>query len=281
MQLIVDSGSTKALWCLVDNGIVMQEITTTGINPYITSSEMISAIVQLEIISVLQAVPNAIFFYGAGCSSFENKKLIEVALREINRNAKIEVEHDLLSVARALCQNEVGIAVILGTGSNSCLYNGNFIVQSTPSLGYILGDEGSGSFIGKQFLADIWYDRVPQNLRDLFLAEFPFELNYYLNKVYKEPNANAFLASFCKWISTHKDNSYVQNLLKNSFTQFIEKQIKPYGVHISNTIHCVGSIAYYFKNEWKDVILENGYKLGKMEQVPMAGLIQYHSTWKE
>jgi glucosamine kinase len=237
--------------------------------------------VQLEIISFLQEIPSAIFFYGAGCSSIENKKLIEVALREINPKAKIEVEHDLLAVARALCQNEVGIAVILGTGSNSCLYNGSHIVKNTPSLGYILGDEGSGSYIGKQFIADIWYDRVPQDLKDLFIKEFPFDLNYYLNKIYKEPHANAFLASFCKWLSDHKNNKYVNDLLKNSFEQFLEKQIKPYGVQLTRKIHCIGSIAYYFKNEWKDVILEHGYELGNMEQNPIYGLIQYHSSWKE
>ncbi len=281
MHLVVDSGSTKTLWCLVDIDRVVQEIYTTGINPYISSREMISAIVQLEIISVLKEIPSAIFFYGAGCSSVENKKIIEFALREINPKAKIEVEHDLLAVARALCQNEVGIAVILGTGSNSCLYDGRNIIQNTPSLGYVLGDEGSGSYIGKQFIADIWYGNVPDDLRDLFIAEYPYELNYYLNKIYKEPNANAFLASFCTWLSAHKSNNYVRDLLRNSFSQFLEKQIKPYGVQLTRKIHCIGSIAYYFKNEWKDVILEYGYELGKMEQTPMAGLIQYHSAWKE
>lgn len=281
MYLVVDSGSTKTLWCLVDNNEVIQEINTMGINPYISSREMIQAIVQLEIISQLKAIPEAIFFYGAGCSSIENKKIIELALRAINPDSKIEVEHDLLAVARALCLKEVGIAVILGTGSNSCLYNGLQIEKNTPSLGYILGDEGSGSYIGKQFLADIWYERVPQDLRDTFIADYPYDLTYYLNKIYKEPNANAFLASFCSWLANHKEHSYVQALLISSFMQFIEKQIKPYGVHITRKIHCIGSIAYYFKNEWKEVVLQYGYEVGKIEQTPMAGLIQYHSSWKE
>ncbi len=281
MQLVIDSGSTKTLWCLIDNGKVLQEISTVGINPYISSKEMIQAIVQLEVAPILAHTPTEIYFYGAGCSTVENKKVIEYSLREINSRAKIEVEHDLLAVARALCQNEMGIAVILGTGSNSCLYNGRDIIQNTPSLGYILGDEGSGSFIGKQFLADLWYGLVPVEIKDAFYKEYPHDLSYYLNKIYKEPNANAFLASFCAWLSNHTENNYVKELLKNSFSIFIEKQIKPYGVEKTNTIHCIGSIAFYFLNEWKEVILQKGYKLGKVEQTPISGLLQYHSSWKE
>ena len=242
---------------------------------------MIQAIVQLEIIPQLQHIPNEIYFYGAGCSTIENKKLIENALLEINHTAKIEVEHDLLAVARALCQNEVGIAVILGTGSNSCLYDGEQIIMNTPSLGYILGDEGSGSFIGKQFLSDLWYGITPEDIKLAFYKDFPNELSYYLTKIYKEPNPNAFLASFCSWLSQHKENVYVHQLLIQSFSLFIEKQIMPYGVEKTKRIHCIGSIAFYFLNEWKEVILQKGYELGKVEQTPITGLLQYHSSWKE
>lgn len=276
MQLIVDSGSTKTIWCLVDNGVLVQEISTTGMNPYISSSEMIQAIVELEVVSQLSHSPDAIYFYGAGCSTIEHQSLIKQSLRRINNTAQIEVHHDLLAVARALCQHQVGIVVILGTGSNSCLYNGKDIIKNTPSLGYILGDEGSGSFIGKTFLADLFYDVVPSEIKTAFVENYPNELNYYLNKIYKEPNANAFLASFCTWLSNHRSNDYLHQLIINAFSLFIDKHIDPYGIELTNTINSNGSIAYFFENEWKEVILQKGYKVGNMEQNPISGLIKYH-----
>jgi glucosamine kinase len=276
MHLIVDSGSTKTIWCLVDKDQLIQEITTTGMNPYISSGEMIQAIVELEVVSQLLHAPDAIYFYGAGCSTIEHQSLITHSLRRINNLAHIEVHHDLLAVARALCQHQSGIAVILGTGSNSCLYNGKDIIKNTPSLGYILGDEGSGSFIGKTFLADLFYNNVPSEIKSSFKENYPYDLNYYLNKIYKEPNANAFLASFCTWLSNHRENDYVHQLLINSFALFIDKHIVPYGKEITNTIFSNGSIAFFFMNEWKEVILQKGYVVGNMEQNPISGLIKYH-----
>lgn len=276
MKLIVDSGSTKTLWCLVQNGKVVQEIYTAGINPYITSIERTKEIIHVELISKLLHQPTEVFFYGAGCSTERNNQSIYNELLAINSSAHIEVHHDLLAVARGLCLHEPGIAVILGTGSNSCLYNGNSIVQNTPSLGYIVGDEGSGAFVGKTFLADLWYGICPKELSDDFFNHYSNDLSFYLNKIYKEPNANAFLASFVLWLSKHKSSVYVQELIKNSFSLFVQKQIKPYGIHPTNIIHATGSIAFNFRDEWKDVILQHGYEFGKIEQVPMNGLIQYH-----
>lgn len=281
MHLIVDSGSTKTLWCLVDQNSIVEEYTTVGLNPYVCSAEYINTVITNELRPRLLSKPEAIFFYGAGCSTDENKKTVTAALSLINTEAHIEVEHDLLAVARALCQHKKGIATILGTGSNSCLYDGEKIIANTPSLGYILGDEGSGSYIGKQFLADVFYARVPEALVELFRKEYPNELSYYLNKVYKEANANAFLASFCKWISEHKEHPYVCQLLRKCFADFIEKQISPYGKEYTNTIHSLGSIAFYFLNEWKEVILQYGYQPGEITQSPMEGLVQYHTSWKK
>ncbi len=281
MHLIVDSGSTKTLWCLVDQDIIVEEYSTVGLNPYVCSVEFINGLIINEVIGRLAHKPEAIFFYGAGCSTEENKKILKNALLLINPNAHIEVEHDLLAVARALCQNKQGIATILGTGSNSCLYDGTNIIANTPSLGYILGDEGSGSYIGKQFLSDLFYNRVPEETAMAFKKDYPEELSYYLTKVYKEPNANAFLASFCKWISEHKETPYFHQMLRQCFSSFIEKQISPYGKKYTNTIHSLGSIAFYFLNEWKEVILQYGYQLGELTQSPINGLVQYHSSWKK
>ena len=277
MQLIVDSGSTKTLWCLVNKGVCLQEIQTLGINPYVSSPEYIMNLIQSEIIPNLLHIPDSIFYYGAGCSTPINNKIVYDVLVHINPAAHIDVQHDLLAVARSLCQHEKGIAVILGTGSNSCLYNGEQIIANTPSLGYVIGDEGSGAYIGKQVLSDIWYNITPEELQKDFFAEYPNQIDYYLTKIYKESAANAFLASFTTWLGKHKKHGYVQQLLKKCFTDFMEKQIVPYNKNISNTIHCTGSIAFYFRDEWKDVILQYGYELGKVEQIPINGLIQYHS----
>jgi glucosamine kinase len=277
MQLIVDSGSTKTLWCLVESGICIQEVQTLGINPYINSKADIINLIKEQLMPQLNSIPTEIFYYGAGCSSESNVELVKDSLIQINSEAKIEVHHDLLAVARALCQNEPGIAVILGTGSNSCLYDGNKILMNTPSLGYVLGDEGSGAHIGKLFLSDLWYNLVPENLKTDFFAEHPNDLEYYLMKVYKQAAANAFLASFTKFLIKHKTNEYVKNLIKQSFLSFVEKHIVPYGMQLSNRINCIGSIAFYFMDEWKEVILQKGYVLGSVEQVPIHGLIKFHS----
>lgn len=277
MHLIVDSGSTKTLWCLVEGSELIQEIKTLGINPYVSSKEEIFKIVAEELGGQLLEAPEAIYFYGAGCSTDTNKQIISQSLALLNASAHIEVHHDLLAVARSLCQHEPGIAVILGTGSNSCLYDGSRILQNTPSLGYIMGDEGSGAQIGKQLIADVWYQTIPDDLRADFFNEYPAELEFYLNAIYKKPAGNAFLASFTTWLAKHKSHSYVQYLLKSCFEAFLKKHIAPYGTTVSNKIHCIGSIAFYFRDEWKDVILQQGYELGKVEQMPMEGLIQYHS----
>lgn len=276
MKLIVDSGSTKTFWCLVENGKVVQEIYTAGINPYITAPDRIKEIILVELKPKFIHQPKEIFFYGAGCSSDYNKQLVHKVLVDINPSALIEVEHDLLAVARGLCLHERGIAVILGTGSNSCLYDGSTIIKNTPSLGYILGDEGSGAYLGKSIISDLWYGITPKELSDDFFNTFSDDLTYYLNKIYKEPSANAFLASFVLWLAKHKSTSYAQNLIRNSFDLFVQKQIKPYGTQSTRVIHTTGSIAFNFMDEWKDVILHHGYEFGKIEQVPMNGLIQYH-----
>ncbi len=276
MKLIVDSGSTKTFWCMVQNKQVVQEIYTAGINPYTTSSERIQEIIKNELLTDLLQIPSEIYYYGAGCSTESNKQLIHKELLLINSLAQIQVEHDLLAVARGLCLHDSGIAVILGTGSNSCLYDGTSIIQQTPSLGYVLGDEASGVYLGKAIISDVWYGLMPEELRTDFFIHFPDDLSYYLTKTYKEPSANTFLASFVLWLSNHKSHTYVQKLLKSSFDIFIQKHIKPYGVDTSKVIHATGSIAFNFRDEWKDVILQHGYQVGTIEQVPMSGLIQYH-----
>lgn len=277
MQLIVDSGSTKTRWCLVDQLEIVQEINTQGINPYVTSEEIILNIVKDQVIVNLQSIPDSIFYYGAGCSTDFYKTLVKSILLNINSNAHIEVEHDLLAVARALCQKNTGIAVILGTGSNSCLYDGENIIQNTPSLGYIIGDEGSGVFMGKKIVSDFFYNRMPQHIAMHFESNNNADIELVLNKIYNEPAPNAYLASFTKWLSTIIDEPYAQELVYSSFSEFIEKQVKPYGTQISNKVYSVGSIAFHFSKIWNKVLSDNSYVAQHSEQDPIMGLIKYHS----
>lgn len=280
MHLIVDSGSTKTRWCLVDHLDIVQEINTQGINPYVTSEEIIFKIINEEVVAKLIHKPKAVFYYGAGCSNSTNILLVKKCLEVINSEAHIDVEHDLLAVARALCQKNVGIAVILGTGSNSCLYDGENIKQNTPSLGYILGDEGSGAYIGKKFLSDIFYGITPQNLVEIFIKENDISLDSALNNVYKQPSPNAYLASFCKWLAMHKNDEYVHQLLRSAFTDFVVKQLKPYGKNITNKVYSIGSIAYHFSDIWESVLNEHGYRAEQSEKDPILGLIKYHADGK-
>lgn len=277
MQLIVDSGSTKTRWCLVDQLEIIQEINTQGINPYVTSEEIILSIVNEQVLPNLKVCPNSIFYYGAGCSTDYNKSIVGNKLQLINKHALIEVEHDLLAVARALCQRSPGIAVILGTGSNSCLYDGKNIIQNTPSLGYILGDEGSGAFIGKKIISDFFYDRMPLHISNNFKSTNEVGIEHVLNKVYKEAAANAYLASFCMWLSTIINEPYAQDLIHSSFSEFVEKQIKPYGSDLTNKVYSIGSIAFHFSDIWQKVLAENSYVAEYSEQDPIKGLIKYHS----
>lgn len=280
MHLIVDSGSTKTRWCLVDHLEIIQEINTQGINPYVTSEEIISKIVNNEVVTKLIHKPEYIFYYGAGCSNSKNILLVKKCLEVINIEAHIEVEHDLLAVARALCQKNTGIAVILGTGSNSCLYDGSNIIQNTPSLGYVLGDEGSGAYIGKKFLSDLFYGLTPKHIEKIFVDDNNISIEQVLNSVYKQPTANAYLASFCKWLCNHKSDEYVYQLIHTAFTDFVVKQLKPYGKNITNEVYSIGSIAYYFSDIWESVLNENGYSSEQSEQDPILGLIKYHADGK-
>lgn len=280
MHLIVDSGSTKTRWCLVNHLDIVQEINTQGINPYVTSEEVILSIINNEVLVNLSQMPTHIFYYGAGCSNSVNISLLRKCLTSINSEAHIEVEHDLLAVARALCQKNIGIAIILGTGSNSCLYDGQKIIKNTPSLGYILGDEGSGVYLGKKFLSDLFYGIVPKHITKLFIEQNNVTLDTVLNKVYKEPSPNAYLASYCHWLSSQKHEDYIQQLIHNSFSDFVIKQLKPYGTELTNKVYSIGSIAFYFSEIWMNVLNENGYVAEHSEQDPIKGLIKYHADGK-
>lgn len=273
MILIAESGSTKTDWVLLDSKGVNKHQQTLGINPYHQNTSSI-----IKIINSLNDFGSVkqIFFYGAGCATDDKKQIIADALLQIFPEANCEINSDVLAAARSVCRRKKGIACIIGTGSNSCLYNGKGIEHNVPPLGYILGDEGSGAVMGKKLLADILKGLAPAPIKSAFYEKYNLEYADIINKVYKEEAPSRFLAQFTVFLSENINSPYISQLVKKSFTEFFERNIKQYDNHINLPIHFIGSIAFYFKNELEIVANETGLKLGRIEQSPLEGLIQYH-----
>ncbi|MDD3321008.1 MAG: ATPase [Paludibacter sp.] len=275
--LIADSGSTKTHWCIVENGTILQEILTDGINPFYQTDMEIIALIDSQLIPKLEySEIEFIYFYGAGCSFPDKKILVSRALVRFFSNAIIEIQSDLLAAARSLFQHEKGIACILGTGSNSCFYNGNEIVQNVSPLGYILGDEGSGAVLGKLFVADCLKNQLPEELREKFLAKYELTPAIILDSVYKKPFPNRFLAKFTPFLSEHIDEPSIFNLIYDSFEAFFVRNVLQYPLEDMN-VGFVGSIAYYFRDTLEIVASERGIVISEIVQSPMEGLLKYHT----
>lgn len=276
MILIADSGSTKTHWCILQNGVLLSEIFTDGINPFYQN--------ELEIIALLdsQLIPNLpettieqIFFYGAGCSFPEKKLLVSHALVRFFSNAMIEIQSDLLAAARSLFQHEKGIACILGTGSNSCYYDGKDIVQNVSPLGYILGDEGSGAVLGRLLVADCLKNQLPEWLSEKFLDEYELTPAQILEAVYKKPFPNRFLAKFTPFILEHLEEPSIFNLVYDSFDAFLVRNVLQYPLE-DIKVGFVGSIAHHFRDTLEIVASERAIEISEIVQNPMSGLVKFH-----
>lgn len=281
MKLIVDNGSTKADWCFVDNDGLCSTICTEGINPIVQHKEHIEEIIETQLLRQAEdkglstSDLSDIFFYGAGCTPDEKGPMILILNDTINEKANIEVESDLLGAARALCGHSEGIACILGTGANSCLFDGEKITAHTPALGYILGDEGSGAVLGKIFINAILKGSLPHSLCEEFLTEYNLTVSDIINKVYKGESPNRFLASTSRFIHKHIGNNGVEQLVTDNFINFIEKNITPYNTSLT-TLNAVGSIAYYFRPQLEKAAEAKGYSIGKILKNPVSELTNYH-----
>ena len=274
--LIADSGSTKTDWLLIATEGERFELHTDGINPARDTRAYIYNVLHDQLLPHLPKVEKlqAVFFYGAGCIEPFSQSVKSV-ISELLSCSHIEVESDLLGAARALCGHEPGIACILGTGSNSCLYDGKDIVMQTPPLGYILGDEGSGSFLGKTLLNGIFKGLLPEELKEAFLDKFDLKLPDIIERIYRQPAANAFLASLVPFIVEHRNHPAIHDLLVNAFSLFIERNIAVYG-HKELPIHCVGGIAFQFENELKEAAAKMDMKIGRILRRPVETIVQYH-----
>ena len=278
MILIADSGSTKTDWCLCDNNTIIQSIQTQGINPYHHTEEAIEQVLAEELLPQLsQHAALRVIFYGAGCANEAACNRVKEAIQKILSTDDITIHSDLLGAARALCGREEGIACVLGTGSNSCLYNGKEIIANIPPLGYILGDEGSSAVLGRRLVGDCLKNQLPEAIRNEFLTEYGLTQEVILEKVYRQPLANRFLASLTPFLSKHRDVPEVHHLLVDSFIDFFVRNVKQYR-RPWLPIHFVGSIANVFSDEVREAAESLGMELGSILKSPMEGLVKFHCS---
>lgn len=277
--LIADAGSTKIDWVLVGSDRTgALRFGTTGLNALLADAAETSR-VMLEAESRIPAGVNIteIHYYGAGCATPEICDKIRRALEETIGAGRVSVESDLLGAARSLLGDRRGIACILGTGSNSCLYDGSAIERNIPSLGFILGDEGSGASLGKRLVADAFKGHLPQTVAERFLEEYGLTLGEILDKVYRSPAPSRFLASLVPFIHGHLWNPYVYSLVMNEFRSFFTRNVSPYAGSRALPISFTGSIAFHFADILRKAADELGFTVGEITRQPLDGLIRYHS----
>ena len=277
MILIADSGSTSTNWVLVEHGKSVQSLFTPGINPFYQTPEEIAGEIATLTLNVKPSSVKAIYFYGAGCVA-DKIEMVKQAIAQSFTQSQIYVESDLVAAARGLLQHEAGIACILGTGSNSCFYDGKDIVSNVSPLGFILGDEGSGAVLGKKFIADCLKNQLPEDLKNKFLTTFGLTANDIINHVYRKPFPNRYLAQFTPFLGENMAEPAIYNLIFDSFTDFFVRNVRQYPNFEEYPVSFVGSIAYYFKDILEVVAFELGITLGEIKQSPLEGLVAFHST---
>jgi len=276
--LIADSGSTKTHWCLVQQGQVVTEVVTDGINPFYQTDMEIISLIDSQLLPKLETMDiDRIYFYGAGCSFPEKKILVIRALVRFFTNSIIEIQSDLMGAARGLFQHEKGIACILGTGSNSCYYDGKDIVENVSPLGYILGDEGSGAVLGKLLVADCLKNQLPEELKEKFLSRCELTPEIILENVYKKPFPNRFLAQFTPFILENIEEPSLFNLVFDSFDSFFVRNVLQYPLE-EIAVGFVGSVAYYFRDTLEIVASERRIEISEIVQSPMEGLVRFHTS---
>lgn len=277
MVLIADSGSTKTFWAISGEGRRDFVIQSQGLNPYFTPPEIMRDIIHNELVHKLTGhAVSHIYFYGAGCSTEKNNRLIHDQLRYFFREAQIEVFHDILGAARALFGQEQGIACILGTGCNSCFYNGKEVFANVPSLGYLFGDEGAGSYLGKKLIGRYLKDELPGEIRGAFDARYHLTLEDILNALYNQPFPNRFLASFSLFLKDHTGNPYIHEMIFTSFLEFIHSHITRYDSYSSYPVGFIGSIAFHYQQILHEAADSASVTISRILPAPVERLVEYH-----
>ncbi len=277
MIIVADSGSTKADWKLISaQGI--ESVGTMGFNPVFHSSEVIKR----ELDKALGGKINRdeathVYYYGSGCWDKKRQDIVSNALRQVFSHADVEVEHDLLGAARATCGDQPGIACILGTGSNSCLFDGNDVIDNVTNLGYLVGDEGSGTYIAKKLIRAYFYRELPAELVEALEQAVPGGKDEILDRLYGPEPPNVYLASFTRFMGAHRDHFFVQKMLYDSFADFIDRHIRKYRGHLSMPIHFIGSIAFTFQDLIKIALQERDLQPGIFIKKPIDQLVSFHT----
>ena len=276
MILIADSGSTKTQWCLV-NQQGKHWLKTGGLNPFFDGAALTEKEVgRHQLLRDHHHAVEKIFFYGAGCGSDKNCRKMQAALQRLFPQARVSVESDLLGAARGIFGDRKGIAGILGTGSNSGLYNGKNILLSTPSLGYILGDEGSGSHLGKKLLYACFHNQMPDALRKKFRQQHPESNAALLDQLYHHPFPNRFMAGFTPFIHENQQHPFMQALLQQAFGQFLQLIKDYYPADMRSSIRLTGSVAANFRDIIGKIATEKGLEIENIVSSPLEGLMDYH-----
>ena len=276
IKLIADSGATKAEWCLVNNG-KKKMIFTQGISPYFLSSDEIKALLLKELKPGIRERPDEIFFYGTGLFDRENAKLIKQVLKQVFPGSNVYADHDILGAARALCGTKKGIVCNLGTGTFSCYYNGKKIIKSRPGAGFILGDEGSGAYLGKKVIQYYLYEIFDDDLNRKFNRKYNTKRAEILQNVYKKPFPNRYLASFVLFLAENRGHYMIENIIEDGLNDFFFYHLAKYSEARKSPINFIGGVAYGFKDVLKQLCTRYGFELGKVVKNPMKGLVEYHS----
>lgn len=277
MILIADSGSTKTNWCLIEHGQPIKEVFTKGTNPFFQTQKEISNELSASLLPMLP-INNftTIHFYGAGCINPEKIEIVKSAIAsQLQVTNSIEVATDMLGAARALCGHQAGIACIMGTGSNSCYYDGKKIINNVSPLGFILGDEGSGAVLGKLLVGDLLKNQLPTELKTKFLAQYQLTSADIIDKVYRQPFPNRFLASLSPFLAQNLNIPSIHTLVLNSFKAFLLRNVMQYKYQ-QMPVHFIGSVAFHYQEVLREAAEEMHINLGTILKSPMQGLIEYH-----
>ena len=277
IKLIADSGSTKTEWCLLKNNKPLI-FTTQGMSPYFVDGSGMEKIILQEVFPYLKKTSvDEIHFYGTGCKNPANIKMVKKVFQKLFKSASIDIDNDLSGAAKSLCGNEKGIACILGTGSNSCYYNGKKIVKNSPGLGFILGDEGSGAYLGKKVIQHFLYHVFDDDLRTRFDAKFITNDSEILEAVYKKPLPNRYLASFAIFLAENRGHYMIENIILDGLNDFFFTHIIKYKESAKLPVHFTGGIAFGFKDVIQQLCRNYDLQIGNVFRSPMEGLIKYHS----
>lgn len=281
MIAIIDSGSTKSDWIVMDEkGEEVLRTKTIGFNPYFINSEEIEKEVKKnnELMQLADKI-NSIYFYGAGCSSENLCTIVKKAFDSVFSNSQNNIEHDMKAAAYAAYKGKPAIVCILGTGSNSCYFDGETIYEETPSLAFILGDEGSGNHLGRELLRSYFTKKLPNDISNKFKEKYNLSVEEMNKNVYQNQFANAYLASFSKFVAEHKEEPAIQKIIYNCLRDFLFFQVMPYPQIKNAEINFIGSVSYYYEDILRSVASEFNLKVGHIIQNPIDNLVEYHKIY--